>query len=228
MELRQYWKIVWRRAWIPLALALVVLGASLALTKQPPPVYQATLRVLVGVKPEQARGDYYTYDRYYTWLASEYLADDFSEVVKFSAFARDVNARLASGPNPVEIPIGAIQGSTVSEKQHRILTLRITWNNPEQLSAIATAAAQVLADEGGKYFAQVGIEDIHLTLIDEPAIGQVPPDLRQRLDLPLRLALALVAGVALAFFLDYLDDSVRDRSELEALGIPVLGELPTE
>jgi capsular polysaccharide biosynthesis protein len=228
MEMRQYWKIIWKRAWIPLALLLVVLGASLLLRQPSPPLYQATLRVLVGVEPEPPRGDYYTYDRYYTWLASEYLTDDFSEVVKYSAFAHDVTAHLAAGATPIEVPSGAIQGATVAAKQHRILTLHITWDNPEQLAAIAAAAAQVLAEEGGKYFAQVGVGGVRLTVIDEPSITQVPPDLRQRLDLPLRLALALIAGVALAFFLDYLDNSVRDRAELEALGIAVLGELPPQ
>jgi capsular polysaccharide biosynthesis protein len=228
MELRQYWKIIWKRAWIPLALLLIVLAASLALRQPSPPIYQATLRVLVGVEPEPARGEYYTYDRYYAWLASEYLADDFSEVVKYSAFARDVTAHLAAGPTPLEVPPGAIQGATVAEKQHRILALHITWGDPGQLAAIAAAAAQVLTQEGGKYFAQVGVEGLRLTVIDEPTVTQVPPGLRQRLDLPLRLALALIAGVALAFFLDYLDDSVRDRAELEALGIAVLGELPPE
>jgi capsular polysaccharide biosynthesis protein len=35
-----------------------------------------------------------------------------------------------------------------------------------------------------------------------------------------------VAGVALAFLWDYLDDTVRDRREVEGLGVPVLGEIP--
>jgi capsular polysaccharide biosynthesis protein len=44
--------------------------------------------------------------------------------------------------------------------------------------------------------------------------------------LPVRLLLALAAGIALVFLLDYLDDSVRGRSELEAMGIAVLAEVP--
>ena len=50
--------------------------------------------------------------------------------------------------------------------------------------------------------------------------------LRERLDLPLRLLLALAAGVALAFLLDYLDDSVRSAAELEEMGLAVVGEIP--
>ena len=49
---------------------------------------------------------------------------------------------------------------------------------------------------------------------------------RDQLDLPLRVLLALAAGVGLAFLLDYLDRSVRERSDVEALGLPVLSEIP--
>jgi capsular polysaccharide biosynthesis protein len=52
--------------------------------------------------------------------------------------------------------------------------------------------------------------------------------LRDKLHLPIRLFVALVAGVALAFLWDYLDNTVRDRSEVEALGVSVLAEIPRE
>jgi capsular polysaccharide biosynthesis protein len=63
-------------------------------------------------------------------------------------------------------------------------------------------------------------------LIDGPGIGQVGRSLKDRLDLPIRLFVALVAGVALALLWDYLDDTVRDRAEVEAMGASVLGEIP--
>jgi capsular polysaccharide biosynthesis protein len=47
------------------------------------------------------------------------------------------------------------------------------------------------------------------------------------MDLPIRLLLAFATGVALAFVLDYLDDSVRDRSELESAGCLVVAEIPS-
>ena len=52
--------------------------------------------------------------------------------------------------------------------------------------------------------------------------------LRERLDLPLRLALAVVAGLALCFLCNYLDSNLRDRAELEELGFAVLGEIPRD
>ena len=226
MELRQYWHIVWKRIWIIAALLVVVLIGSLALRTKSAPLYQTTMRFLVGVAPEDRTGDYYTYDRYYTWLSSEYLADDLSAVVKYSAFADDVSAHLAHGGEPITVSPGAIQGSTVAEKQHRILTLRIIWGNADELAAIANAAAKVLPQNGPDYFAPVGAGEARFTLIDRPVVVPVGKSLRERLDLPIRLFLALLAGVALAFLLDYLDDTVRDRAELEAMGITVMGEIP--
>jgi capsular polysaccharide biosynthesis protein len=226
MELRQYWHIIWKRVWIVVALLVVVLIGSLAVRAKPTPLYQATMRFLVGVAPEARTGDYYTYDRYYTWLSSEYLADDLSEVVKGSALADDVSAYLAQGEIPITVSPGAIQGSTVAEKQHRILTLRITWGNADELAAIANAVAEVLPQNGPDYFATIGVDQARFTLFDRPVVVPVGKSLRVRLDLPIRLFLALLAGVALTFLLDYLDDTVRDQAELEAMGITVLGEIP--
>jgi len=55
--------------------------------------------------------------------------------------------------------------------------------------------------------------------VDGPNVGPVPPTLSDRLDLPVRLLLGLVTGVALCFVWDYLDDSIRGRDEMESLGI---------
>jgi capsular polysaccharide biosynthesis protein len=226
MELRQYGYIVWKRIWIIAALLVTVLIGSLALRAKPAPLYQATLRFTVGVPPESRTGNYYTYDRYYTWLTSEYIADDFSEVVKSQAFAQDVSAILAERQEDVIVSAGAIQGSTVAEKQHRILTVRITWGDPGQLQAIADAIEEALREKSNKYFAQLGSAGATVYIIDKSPPMAVGQSLRERLDLPIRLFLALLAGVALAFLLDYLDDTVRDQAELEEMGITVLGEIP--
>jgi len=226
MELRQYWHIVWKRVWIIIALLVVVLAVSLALRAKPAPLYQATLRFTVGLAPESKTGNYYTYDRYYTWLTSEYIADDFSEVVKSQAFAEDVSAILAEKQEDLTVSAGAIQGSTVAEKQHRILTVRVTWGDPGQLQAIADAVEEALREKSSKYFAQLGSAGATVYVIDKSPPMAVGRSLRERLDLLIRLFLALLAGVALAFLLDYLDDTVRDQDELEEMGITVLGEIP--
>jgi capsular polysaccharide biosynthesis protein len=221
MELRRYWRIVRRRLWI--VLVLLAASALSYLLFAPPRTtsYTAGMRFVVGLKPEE-KPNVYTYDRYYSWLTAEYLIDDLAEVVKSQTFAQDVTA--LSGLN---VPAGAIQGATASGKLHRILTVSITWPDQEQLRTISEAVVETLNDRADDYFAQFGGEQAAVALIDPPQIHPVGPSLRQRVDLPLRLLLAGVLGVALTFFLDYIDDTVRHREDLEEMGIPILGEIPT-
>ncbi|MCP4711259.1 MAG: hypothetical protein GY869_21780, partial [Planctomycetes bacterium] len=51
MELKQYWLIIWRRAWIPSLLLVVVAGASWLTYETPPTTYSTTMRFTVGIKP---------------------------------------------------------------------------------------------------------------------------------------------------------------------------------
>ncbi len=227
MELRASWAIIRRRWWLPVVIVTLTALWWVAARRpwQPrPAVYTTSLSFSVGVRPEPRSGDYYTYDRYYTWLAAEYLADDLSEVVRRSAFATAVSQRLAN--RGITVPPGAIQGSTQAGKLHRVLTLSITWGDAEQLAAIADAAVVVLSQEAGSFLPQTLADEVEARLIDRGAIVPLGSGLKERLDLPLRLFLGLVIGLALVFLLDYLDDSVRGRADLEALGIPILGEIP--
>jgi len=221
MELRLYWQIVRRRLWLVLGLLALTCLGYLFYRPESAPVYQASMRFVVGIAPEPNTGGYYTYDRYYTWLTAEYLVDDLSEVVKSQAFARDVAA--ASGLN---IPAGAIQGSTSAGKLHRILNVSVQWGNRQELERIANAVPEVLGNQAHTYFAQLGTENAAASLIDPPQIGIVGRSLRQRMELPLRILLAVLAGLGLCFLLDYLDDTIRHRADLEALGVCILGEIP--
>ncbi|NPV06904.1 MAG: hypothetical protein HPY83_02940 [Anaerolineae bacterium] len=226
MELREYWRILRRYAWLILMMVGATAAITLALRALRPPqtVYSASVRLTVGVVPEDGNGEYYTYDRYYTWLASEYLVDDLSEVVRSADFAAAVSEQLAA--RGIAVGPGEISGATVPVKQHRILTLGVSGTDPARVQAVAEAAAEVLRQRNREFLAQLGSDNAAVHVIDPPSVGPVPPSLRERLDLPLRLALALAAAVALAFVLDYADDSVRDVRDFSELGVPLLASLP--
>jgi capsular polysaccharide biosynthesis protein len=225
MELREYWTILWRRWWIIAGLALLVLAGSIVFRSHPAPMYQATMRFTIGVTPD-SDGERVTMDPLYSaYLASEYIADDFAEILRSESFAGDVSARLAS--QGITVPAGAIQGFTVAEKQHRILTMQITWPDEGQLRAIAQAAMDTLEQDNAKYFKQLGAEGAAVFVIDSPHITSLGVSLKDRLDIPIRLALALLAGVGLVFLLHYVDDTIRDPQDVEEIGLTVLGQIPT-
>lgn len=221
VELAVYWHILKRRAWL-VVLALLAFGASYLLVRPAAPSgYTAQMRFVVGITPEEQPAGTYTYDRYYTWLTAEYLLDDLAEVVKSQRFAQDV-ATISGLP----VPVGAVQGATSAGKLHRILNVSLSWGDRAEIETLANAVVQALTVQGGAYFAQLGTKDAVIAVIDPPAIAPIGASLRQRLDLPLRLILALIIGVTLAFLADYIDPSIRQRADAAALGLPILGEIP--
>ena len=219
MELRQYWRIIWRRWWLIAGLVGLVLLVSLLTYRAPAPVYQATMRFAVGIEGSEPVNAVSGDGRSDAWLASEYLADDLSEVLKGGDFAARISQRVG-------FPVGA--GTISASREHRIMTVVVTSPDRNQAQAIAEAVGAVVENVSTDYFPQLAGINAEAILIDGPGIGQVGRSLKDKLDLVIRLFVALVAGVALAFLWDYLDNTVRNRAELEALDVPVLGEIPQQ
>ena len=98
MELQRYWDIVWRRLPVVLAVPLLVALGSLALFLARPVSYTAKTRVQLELIPQQANNDnFFRYNDYYNYLATEYAVDDLVEVLSGNVFQADV-ARTLQGP----------------------------------------------------------------------------------------------------------------------------------
>lgn len=226
MELREYARVVWRYVWLVLALPLLVGVGSWMFRAAPPRQYVATVRFTIGVNAPPAK-EVTGYDPILTsYQASEYIRDDFAEIIQSDLFADDVNAQLVKmGVSGITVRKGNISGAI--EKQRRLMSLTIVWGDASQAQQIADAAVKNLAENNGKYFAQLGSSAASLTVIDRPAVDLAGISLREQLDIPIRIVLALLAGIALAFILDYADASIRDARDAEALGLRVIGEIPS-
>jgi capsular polysaccharide biosynthesis protein len=222
MELRTYWKILLRRWWLIAAPAFVVLLYVIVTYTPPGPVYQVVMRFAAGTVPAGLSEDY---DRYYPWLTSEYIANGLADVAETGVFAQAVVARLAE--QGLQIPAGGIQPAIVTDNAQSILVIYLTWSNGEQIAAIAQAIIAELTENGGAYYPQLeGIEPA-VRLLDAPAPTPLAPGLRAQMMGPaIKIGLAVVLGVALAFLFHYLDPTVREVAELESLGVDVLVEIP--
>lgn len=222
MELREYWGIAARRWPFIAAVTLLTLVASTLMIAFGPTMYKSEMRLTISTRPEPRQGDYYMYDRYYTWLTAEYLVDDFGEVIKSDAFAQDVAARLGQ-----TFDKDAIQRELTTKKTHRILTITVTTLSAQQSYDIATAVKAVLEETAPTYFVQLDSNDAMLRVIDDP---QAQPEMglvRRVAEIALRTLVGFIAAVALAFLIHYLDPTLRTPREAEQiLGMPILGEIP--
>ncbi len=219
MELRTYWKILLRRWWLVVVPVIVVALYAAATYAPPGPVYQVTMRFAAGTKPAGLSEDY---DRYYPWLASEYVANGLADVARTGAFAEAVARRMGDSSLA-----GAIQGGIVTDSAQSVMVVYLAWPDAEQIVDVADAVTAELTQNGAAYFPQLtGIEPA-VRRLDTPSPVALAPGLRAQLMEPaVKIGLALVIGVALALLWHYLDPTVHEAEELESMGLPVLAEIP--
>lgn len=227
MELRTFLRILWPRWWLVVAPPLVVLAHLLVTYRPPPTVYQVVMRFAAGTVPAGLSVDY---DRYYSWLTSEYIANGLADVARTRVFAEAVATRLAEAGFPTDPT--AIQGAIVTDNAQSIAVVYLTWPDPAQAVAVAQAVAAELTENITVYFPQIPWPEEAgpaARLLDPPTPVPLPPSLRAQLMGPaIRLALALGVGVGLALMGHYLDPTVREEEELQALGFPVLARIPPD
>lgn len=225
MELRQLWNILRRRWALALIPAVIVLVIGLATWRPAPPAYNAGVRFIVGQPPGAAAGEF-DEQRYYNWLTSEYIVNGLTDWVRGGKFAEAVSKRLAA--QGIDVPPGAIQGGLAADNARSMLTLSLTAADPALLARMIDGAIAVLTEDNAAALPQLGGETAVLTQLDDPVVNPIGAGIRSQLDLPLRVALALVAGAGLALLAHYVDPAVRDRAEVEQAGLAVLGEIPRE
>jgi capsular polysaccharide biosynthesis protein len=156
------------------------------------------------------------------WLASELTVNAFTEWVRTGKFAEEV--ALVLQQNGLSIDAGAL--AVGADNERSIGQIFINWGNETELLTIAEAVLTVLQTRNQDYFPQLGDAPAQVTLLDEPHIAPAPVSLPNRFAPFIKLALAILVGVGLAFLIEYLDPRVRTREELEALGVPVIAGIP--
>ena len=127
MELREYWSIIRRRWWLPVAITLVALIASTAVGIRGATAFKTDMRIAISTIPTPDPNATLYYDPiYYSNLDSEYLADDMSEFMTSRAFADEVVRELAVGGKQSEVDPITIVNATRTKKTHRFIDVTIT------------------------------------------------------------------------------------------------------
>ena len=224
MELRLIIKILLRRWWLVVVPPILIAAYSLITYHAPAASYAVTLRFSVGYAPQAETAS--LYDRSYpAWLASEYIAGGLSDWAKTGDFAQAVaDDATAKGKTVTAAEVAGSIGA--ADHVRSIVTLFFNGGDQDQLTAMAASAIQVIQKRNGAVFPQNGAAGATVTPLDAVSVSAAPASLKSRLDIPVRVGLGLALGIVLAFVAHYFDPSLRERSEVEALGLPIIGEIP--
>jgi capsular polysaccharide biosynthesis protein len=223
MELRAYGAVLKRHARLIGLITLATLVISVAMALRGPSAYTASMRLAISVVPDPRVGDFFKFDSYYSVLTSEYLADDLSELLRSEAFAADVSAEMGNTVEP-----DAIVNLTRTKKTHRLLDVQVAAGNPQSALAIAEAYERVLNTKLPEYLAFLQANNGFVRIVNRPKVARTNTLPLTAAEVGLRTMAGLLGAIGLAFLLEYVDDRLRDRRQVESfLGTTVLAEIPS-
>jgi len=213
LNLTEYVRIIARRGWIMVILAIIAGGTAFVLTRQQDPVYRATQIAVI----EPSRAD--------LGLASATQQLLNSQVVIIDSVG--VAEQIV---NDLELPLlpAELKGMvTIAADQFRlVIRIDVESENPNLAFDIAAAWGRELQEYRDERNAEARREDrIFAALPEPPSVGQIAP--RPRIFGIAGGILGLLVGGVVIFVLEYLESSiVRRQEDLERSEVPVLASIP--
>jgi capsular polysaccharide biosynthesis protein len=228
MELRRYLAIIGRAWWLVLGVPALVLLLALPTFRPDPPRYRVTAKIAVthaAIGGNEILPDMNIYN---SWQSTQFIVDDLPAIIRSRAFAEAVSAWVAQNRG-LTIDPPTVQGTFDLESQHRVFSVIVNAGQPDQATAIAAGSVAVLQEQGLRFWGRAPSGGLNVAALEIPttatALSRWPQPVTK---LALRLLLALLAGLGLAFVRHYLDQTVRERGDLDSLGLPVLATIPKE
>ncbi len=224
-EIRLYLTVLWRRWPFALVPALVVAALGVVTFSLPQSSYRTSVQHIVSQDPTVS-ADSNEESRRFVWINSQYVVNTITDWSNGSEFAGRVALEMQTAGHDVttETVVNALETGTIRSK----LEVYIDHSDEEIVEAMAQAATVVLNRDNLEAIPQLGEDPAFITPIDEIIVEEIAPGLSSFLDLPIRLAVAVGAGLAVALFAEYVDPKVRSRQQVSMMNLPIIGEIPAE
>lgn len=211
---KDLFRAVWRRLWVIALVALVLVGAAVGLGLSQTPIYEASIKVLVGREQgiTEAPGDV---------LGLQQVTQTMAEVANTRTVANAVIQELDLRTTP-ESFLANMSVQQLGESQ----VIQISYADPDP------ERARVIADTIGETFSEQ-ISDVSpnanaitATTWEQAATPESPISPNLMRNGLLALVVGLMLGIGLAFLLEYLDDTWRSPEEVEQVsGLPTLATI---
>lgn len=223
LSLRRLIAIARRWWWLVLAGCLLAGGAAAFATAQQTPIYQARALLLVNLGQSTGSGSYQDI------LGSQKLTQTYAELVTSGS-----NLELAVAALPgLSLDVAELDRKTSAHALRDTMLVEVIAEDPDPVVAalLANATAGVFPDyilgaqQSG--FANGSERPVNTVFLAETATVPSSP---VRPNKPLNIILGTVLGFVVIAgaiaLLEYLDDTIHDRKDVERLGIAHLADIP--
>ncbi|MCM3663658.1 Wzz/FepE/Etk N-terminal domain-containing protein [Mesobacillus subterraneus] len=181
------------------------------------PIYQSSTQLLVNQsKNEQTM---YNYNEVQTNLQ---LINTYNVIIKSPAILDLVIKELK-----LDMSTGELNNkvTVASEKNSQVVNISVQDPNAKRAANIANKTAEVFTREISQI---MNVDNVSILAKAQVGEKQSPIKPKPLLNIAIALVVGLMAGVGLAFLLEYFDNTIKTEQDIEKLlGMPVLGVITT-
>jgi capsular polysaccharide biosynthesis protein len=218
LELKEYIRIVRRRGWIVVLLAVLVAGAAFGFGKTMTPIYQAS--ITITVRP--ARADWGLSNTVGALLRS--LAGD----IMTHQFLAKVIDRGALDTTTDDL----LNGKTLFVKDEAsdfTITITVRDPNPKVATDMVNLIADIFKEERAKWNEEQDKRDRIDVEIRDYARNADLYSPKTKINMAAGSVLGALVGTFIVFVWEWLEAGViRSLEDVDRLGIPALGAIPVE
>ncbi|MDA2513001.1 YveK family protein [Bacillus paranthracis] len=177
------------------------------------PIYQSSTQILVNQKKQDGAmiqaGEIQT---------NIQLTNTYKVIIKSPVILDQVKGNLNLSSTVQEL---TEKIDVTNEKESQVISVTAEDKNPKLARDIANATADVFKSEVAKI---MNVDNVTVLSKAEVSENQSPIKPRPMLNVVIAFIAGLMASVALALLLEYLDNTVKKEEDVEnLLGLPVLG-----
>lgn len=218
MEIKQYFNIIKKRLWLVLLIIVVItVGTGVYAYMTNSPQYSATAKLVVNSSP--TAGEDSTTANIGAINSNIQLIKTYKEIIKTPAIMNkvvkeypDLNANASQLINQVSV-------NAVNETQ--VMSVSVVDTSYESAAKKVNAIAAVFQREIPTL---MNFDNIIILDKADPGVSTPPITTSPMLFVLIALVLSVVVGIAIAFLLEYMDDSIKSEEDIrDVLGMPVLG-----
>ena len=179
------------------------------------PQYEASTKVFIG-KDESENQAYSQNDV----LMYQKLMKTYSEAIK----TKDLISRGLKGTSINIEPKEVLENLTVvTVADTQILQIKYKSNNPEEAKAVIEGVSDEFVKTSKDLVPNGNIQIIEAVELPEKAVSP-----NKKMNIAIAFLLGLMVGSGLAFLLEFLDNTFKNKDQLEReFEIPVIGSIPT-
>lgn len=217
ISLKELFQTLRKRIWMIITLTVLAAVASGVISFYfLTPIYSSSTQILVN-KSESNEQQMFSTGEIQTNIQ---LINTYNDIIKSPAILDIVKADL-----DLDRSVGALIGqlNVTSATNSQVVTITVQDPDPYMAQDIANTTANVFQEQ---ILPLMNYDNVNI--LAKAEVGEAPSPIKPKpiLNIAIAIVVGLMAGVGLAFLLEYLDNTIKSEQDVDKLlGLPVLGSI---